>query len=179
MTGLPLLLPMPRELSLASNSYLLEDRRLIILDTPDLQALLFSARRLQACLRADAGLSWEISAAPATSRDQIGVTLSLVPGGVRHPQGYELTIAPAGIHAVAGTAAGIFYAVCTLIQLLQSSFDVSKTDTSILMPAARAGQLPAPSFELPALRISDWPDFPARGDARRQSGSRAGDGHTL
>ena len=146
MTSLPQLLPTPREISLASDSYLLEDRRLIVLDSPDPQALLFSAHRLQASLRADAGLSWEIAASQVTPRDQIGVTLSVVPGGVRHPQGYELTITPAGIHAVAGTAAGVFYAICTLIQLLKSS-----------------PQLRASSFELPALRISDWPDFPARG----------------
>ena len=119
---------------------------MIVLNCPDPQALLFSAHRLQASLRERAGLSWEIAASPAGPSDDIGVTLSVVPGSVRHPQGYELTITPAGIHAVAGTAAGVFYAVCTLIQLLESSFE-----------------LPVSSFELPALRISDWPDFPARG----------------
>ena len=50
--------------------------------------------------------------------EQIGATLSVVEGGTRHPQGYELTITPDGIHAVASTPAGVFYAVCTLIQLL-------------------------------------------------------------
>jgi len=125
MTSLPQLLPAPREVSLASDSYLLADRRLIILDTPDPQALLFSARRLQASLRADGGLSWEIAASSAVPRDQVGVVISVVPGGVRHPQGYELTVTRSGIHVVAGTAAGVFYAVCTLIQLLESSFQSS------------------------------------------------------
>ena len=146
MAKLPQLIPMPRMLSLASGACSLRDHRLIVLNCPDPQALLFSAHRLQASLRERAGLSWEIAASPAGPSDDIGVTLSVVPGSVRHPQGYELTITPAGIHAVAGTAAGVFYAVCTLIQLLESSF-----------------QLPVSSFELPALRISDWPDFPARG----------------
>ena len=146
MAKLPQLLPMPRMLSLASGACQLQDHRIIVLNGPDPQALLFSAHRLQASLRERAGLSWEIAAAPAGPSDDIGVTLSVVPGGVRHPQGYVLTITPAGIHAVAGTAAGVFYAVCTLIQLLEAS-----------------SQLPVSSFELPALRISDWPDFPARG----------------
>ena len=146
MAKLPQLIPMPRMLSLANTACSLRDHRLIVLNCPDPQALLFSAHRLQASLRERAGLSWEIVASPAGPSDDIGVTLSVVPGSVRHPQGYELTITPAGIHAVAGTAAGVFYAVCTLIQLLESSFE-----------------LPVSSFELPALRISDWPDFPARG----------------
>ena len=140
------LIPMPRMLTVASGACLLRDHRLIVLNCPDPQALLFSAYRLRASLRERAGLSWEIAASPAGPSDDIGVTLSVVPGSVRHPQGYELTITSAGIHAVAGTAAGLFYAVCTLIQLLESSLP-----------------LPLSGFELPALRISDCPDFPNRG----------------
>ena len=163
MSNLPQLLPTPREISLASDSYLLEDRRLIVLDSPAPQALLFSARRLQASLRADAGLSWEIAASQVTPRDQVGVTLSVVPGGVRHPQGYELTITPAGIHAVAGDAAGVFYAVCTLIQLLGI-------------------QLPASSFQFrasspPHQRLARLPC--PRGHAGRQPGQCADDGDAL
>ncbi len=63
-----------------------------------------------------------------------------MPGSTRHPQGYELTITPAGIFIVAGTSAGAFYAGQTLIQILTQSRD-----------------------KLPLLRISDWPDFAQRG----------------
>jgi N-acetyl-beta-hexosaminidase len=146
MPDMPLLLPEPRRIARTGGSYLLADRRLIALDSAEPQALHFIARRLQVALGDAAGLAWEIVAGTAAPRDRVGVTLSVVSGGVRHPQGYELTIAPEGIHIVAGTAAGAFYAVCTLIQLVES-----------------ACQLPASSFQLPVLRISDWPDFPARG----------------
>ena len=94
------------------------DQRLIVLDGPDAGALLFSAKRLQAALVEKAGVHWEIVAGNAVPHEQIGATLSVVEGGTRHPQGYELTITPEGIHAVASTPAGVFYAVCTLIQLL-------------------------------------------------------------
>ena len=164
MAKLPQLIPMPRMLSLANTACSLRGHRLIVLNCPDPQALLFSAHRLQASLRERAGLSWEIVASPAGPSDDIGVTLSVVPGSVRHPQGYELTITPAGIHAVAGTVAGVFYAVCTLIQLLESSFELPVSSLRASSPSA----------------ISDWPDFPARGvDAGRQPGSRADDGDAL
>jgi hypothetical protein len=142
---LPLLLPAPRKLSLANEALLLRDHLLIILEGPDPAALLFSARRLQAALQASAGLSWEIGASPAAPASEIGVTLSVVPAGVRHPQGYELTITPEDIRVVACTAAGVFYAVCTLIQTLESSLQPSTSD-----------------LRLPTLRISDSPDYSAR-----------------
>ena len=94
MAKLPQLIPMPRMLSLANTACSLRDHRLIVLNCPDPQALLFSAHRLQASLREQAGLSWEMVASPAGPSDDIGVTLSVVPGSVRHPQGYELTITP-------------------------------------------------------------------------------------
>jgi hypothetical protein len=129
----------------------LRPQGLIVLDGPDAGALLFSAGRLQAALAERAGVRWEIVAsntAPHDHAHRADATLSMVAGGTRHPQGYELTITPAGIHAVASTPAGIFYAVCTLIQLLESG---------------AGGQESGVKGQLPALRISDWPDFPNRG----------------
>jgi hypothetical protein len=57
-----------------------------------------------------------------------------------HPQGYQLTITSLGITIVAADAAGIFYGVCTLNQLLQQY-----------------------QTQLPGVIVDDWPDFPARG----------------
>ena len=153
MPDSPLLLPMPRQFTLTGGAFPLPEKRLIVIDGPDAQVSYFAARRLQTALRETAGRSWEIVASAAAPKAEIGVTLTVVPGGVRHPQGYELTITPEGIHAVAATAAGVFYAACTLIQLLKSSVEPS---TLSLEPSI-------PNPQLPTLRISDWPDFPARG----------------
>ncbi len=149
----PLLLPHPRHLALAGGACSLSGERLIVLDGPDAGVLLFSARRLRAALAEKANVHWEIVAGNAVPHDQIGATLSVVEGGTRHPQGYEITITPGGIHAVASTPAGIFYAVCTLIQLLESG-----------RPWGGGQESDPPSnFRLPALRLSDWPDFSNRG----------------
>jgi hypothetical protein len=61
-------------------------------------------------------------------------------------QGYELEIAADGVTITAPDAAGVFYGVCTLIQMVDSVAAVADG------PAA-----------LPFVRISDWPDFPVRG----------------
>jgi hexosaminidase len=150
-----LLLPQPRHVTRMGGFLSLVDQRLIVLDGPDVGTLLFSARRLQEALRAEVGVAWEIVAGNAVPHQQIGATLSVVEGGTRHPQGYELTITTEGIHAVASTPAGVFYAVCTLIQLL----GIRDRGSGDGVQEAGVGS----NLQLPALRISDWPDFPNRG----------------
>ncbi|MCR4406661.1 MAG: family 20 glycosylhydrolase [Anaerolineae bacterium] len=135
-----LLLPTPRHVLFSQGKFTLAADRLIVLDSADPQTLRFTASRLQWALRDYAGITWEIVAGTAVPRQRMGVTLSVVPGSVCHPQGYELTITEDGIHAVANAPVGIFYAVMTLSQLL-----------------SQCGR------DLPALRIRDWPDFPHRG----------------
>ncbi|MGC8782655.1 MAG: beta-N-acetylhexosaminidase, partial [Anaerolineae bacterium] len=157
-----LLLPQPRLITITDGYLSPADRRLIVLDGPEPAALRFSAGRLQAALREKAGLHWEIVAGNTVPHDQVGVTLSVVEGGTRHPQGYELTITTEGIHAVASTPAGIFYAVCTLIQLLEPASREQLPGVSRLGPARRHREA-LKNHQLPTLRISDWPDFPNRG----------------
>jgi hexosaminidase len=153
MSNLPILLPTPRQMTLGGETMALRERGLIVLDGPDAGALLFSVQRLQAALAEKASVRWEIVASNAAPHDQIAATFSIVERGTRHPQGYELTITPDGIHAVASTPAGIFYAVCTLSQLLESG---ARGQESGVTPAAQ-------TVQLPTLRLSDWPDFPNRG----------------
>lgn len=134
------LLPMPRRIISTGAWFELPDRRLILLDSPVASDLCFTARRLRAALRSRFGLNWEMVASKATPADQIGLTLRIAPN-LSAEQGYRLTITPAGIEIIAAEAAGVFYGIGTLIQLLD----------------AAAG--PA----LPTLAIRDWPDFPVRG----------------
>ena len=162
MSDLPILLPLPRQMAVGDGTLALPQQGLIVLDGPDAGALFFSAKRLQAALAERANVHWEIVAGNAVPHDQIAAILSIVVGGTCHPQGYELTITPDGIHAVASTPTGVFYAVCTLVQLLgvrdQGSGGRSQESgvSSSLQPLTS-------NLQLPTLRISDWPDFPDRG----------------
>lgn len=137
MTNLSLL-PAPRQIARRPGALTITGGRRILLQGPDVAALLFTARRLQDALRAHAAAEWEITAAGAPG--EAGATLVVDPARAAHPQGYELTIDGDGVRVLAGTAAGLFYGVCTLAQVIE-----------------QAGRT------LPALEVADWPDFAARG----------------
>ncbi|MEA3337871.1 MAG: glycoside hydrolase family 20 zincin-like fold domain-containing protein [Chloroflexota bacterium] len=138
-SNLPLI-PVPRQFDLTGDTFQLAPDRLIIIDSIDPQALWFSAQQLQDALRAFAEVRWQIVSGTVVPADQVGVNLSIVPGSVPHEQGYSLTITPGRIDVIASRPAGVYYAVQTLRQLLQQRAD-----------------------SLPALRCTDWPDFPNRG----------------
>ncbi len=136
---LPALLPMPRALSLNDGVCALSETGVIIIEAEHSLALWGVAQEAQASLKA-VGVSWPIIAGLSGAANQMALTLNLTPGSTVHEQGYSLTITSERIDAVAATAAGLFYAVQTLRQLIQLY-----------------GQ------RLPALRCTDWPDFPNRG----------------
>src|SRR5437762_8185835 len=134
------LLPQPRELVFSSGTHRLEDGQRLVLDGAPAQDLLFSAQRLQTALRASAGVEWSLSASEAGPALEIGAVLWVDASRVTQPQGYELTITPNTLSIVAHDPAGVFYAVCTLMQLLEQAGDA-----------------------LPCLQVRDYPDFAARG----------------
>ena len=93
------------------------------------------------------GRSWRTNVSAGScgrgSRDlrfQGGTTITLAPEEGIPAQGYRLRIADDGIDLVAGDAAGAFYGVMTLVQMLRQCEGV-----------------------LPAGEIEDSPDFPSRG----------------
>ncbi len=140
MTSSILLLPEPRASTPLEGTYVFPEKQLILLSAPQPQALRFAAARLQTVLKAHLGLSWEIVASPAVPEAQMGVALRVTPGEVGEPEGYRLQVTPRGIDIRAHDEAGVYYAVCTLNQLLR--------------------QL---TGSLPCMLIRDWPDYPARG----------------
>ena len=115
------LLPQPRQIELLEHAHVLRGDRFILLEGPDPQALRFAAQRCQAALQRACGWQWSLLASPAVPPAAIGLVLHLNPDRVTHPQGYELTIGPEQISIEAHDAAGIFYGVCTLIQILEGS----------------------------------------------------------
>jgi len=135
------LLPAPRHLEMTGDTFALTNGRLILLDSPSPQSLLQAATRFQHTLRDRSDLNWEIVASRAVPLDQIALTLRVTPDR-GHAEGYELIIASDGITIEARDDAGLFYGVCTLIQIVESS--------------------PLRS-SLPTVHIIDWPDLAVRG----------------
>src|SRR5919199_531640 len=135
------LLPYPRSLTPLTGTYTLGPGRRIVLDQMQISGRLLGAvRRLQTALREQVAVIWEASATTTGPENEIGVRLRLAPDQVAHPQGYALRVTPARIEIDARTEQGLFYGICTLIQLIEQH-----------------------GRQLPCLEIADWPDFAARG----------------
>ena len=135
------LLPNPRKITQFEGQYSFQPGKLIQLDSPDPHCLLFTAGKFQQALQTGLELNWQTAAGWAIPKAGVGLSLSIVPHLVMHPQGYRLEITPQGISIRGHDAAGVFYGVCTLNQLLSYAKDNN----------------------LPCLMVEDWPDFPARG----------------
>jgi hypothetical protein len=131
------LLPTPRQVEWRNGNYKLTTKKRIALLGAPAQALRFSAQRLCDALR-QRKIDWTI-AATATG-DDIGVKVLVDSNRINHAEGYELDIAANGIEIIAGSPRGIFYAVCTLVQLIEQQTD-----------------------KLHCVHIVDHPDFPTRG----------------
>ena len=134
------LLPMPREIEYRGGTNPLRDSKFILLDSDKPQGMRFAASRLQDALRKVLSLNWELVASRATPVELVGVRLRIGHVCELKPQGYMLTIMPDVILIEAWNDEGIYYGICTLIQILD-----------------RYGR------NLPCLHIRDWPDFQARG----------------
>ena len=75
------------------------------------------------------------------------IRLRLDPTVLGRPQSYALTIDDMGVTAVGADEAGLFYGICTLIQLIR----------------LRAPRTPKGPMRLPGCHITDWPDVTHRG----------------
>jgi hypothetical protein len=134
------LLPQPRRVERQSHTHALQPDRLIWLDSATPQWLHVAAQRFQQALFDRLHLTWPIVTG-ATATDQVGLALRLAPDRISQPEGYELIIEADRISISAHDAAGVFYGVCTLLQLLHT----------------------LSGSTLPGVRIEDWPDFSVRG----------------
>jgi len=135
-----LFLPVPRRVHVLDGRLQLPENGLILLDAPQPQDLISAAGRFQRALDRFTGLHWTQNASPAVPEERVGLTLRVAPERVPQPQGYRLHVTPEGIIAEGHDPAGVFYGVCTLVQLLEQA-----------------------GAQLPLLEVQDWPDFPARG----------------
>jgi len=135
-----ILLPKPRSVVARSGAYRLTGGSKIICQG-DPESLFPIARRLQRALLESQRISWVLRAGDPGNDDSRGrTTITLAPDNGILTQGYRLRIADEGIDLVAGDAAGAFYGVMTLVQMLRQC-----------------------EGALPAGEIEDSPDFPVRG----------------
>ena len=135
-----ILLPKPRSVVASSGVYGLTSGSKIICKG-DPASLFPIARRLQRAIWENQRVGWTLRAGnPEFYSSRSALTITLAPDQGILAQGYRLRIADDGIDLVAGDAAGAFYGVMTLVQMLRQC-----------------------EGDLPAGEISDSPDFPSRG----------------
>lgn len=127
-----ILLPQPQRLTQSDGSYPLLQSSALSINTPSLR---FSALRLQNIL-ANYGLHREILLNADASNDTGMTVVNRGCGGER----YTMTINAEGVLIEGDSSAACFYAICTLIQIINQS-----------------------GLHLPHLHIEDYPDFARRG----------------
>jgi hexosaminidase len=132
-----ILLPKPRSVISQPGSYVLTGEANITCQG-DPTPLFPIARRLQQALWETERVGWTLHAGTHDSPN--GATITLASEQGIPTQGYRLRISDDGINVVAGDAAGAFYGVMTLVQVLRQC----------------AG-------ELPAGEVEDHPDLLSRG----------------
>lgn len=133
------LVPTPRQVEGFDGVYELADTPLIWLASQVQEA--YRAGDYLATALFDAGIDAELT---ATSVGDPAIALYVEPDLVPQEQGYRIVINRSGIAVTGGSPAGLFYGVCTLIQLVR----IHATEEGV---------------RLPHLQILDWPDFPNRG----------------
>lgn len=139
--SIPILLPPPKTYQALDGAFSIAAGRRIVLNGLPALELLPMGRRLRDAIAARTGVAWSLSGSEAGPVDEIGAVLTVTTEQeVPDPEGYELEIRPTGIEIRASDAPGMFYGVCTLVQLIEQY-----------------------GVALPAARIVDAPDFAHRG----------------
>ncbi len=130
------LVPWPRKSSAKSGVFLLSHGT-SILCRGEPRLLFPTAVRLQEAILETQGMKWDIQ---MKDNPQAGVVIALTNDKSIPAQGYRLSVRKDRISIQAHDAAGAFYGVMTLRQILRQS-----------------------SGSIPCLDIEDYPDFPSRG----------------
>ncbi len=116
-----ILLPKPRSVVARTGAHRLAGGSKIICQG-DPGSLFPIAHRLQRALWENQRIGWTLRAGdPGIYGTRGGTTMTLAPEGGIPAQGYRLRIADDGIDLVGGDAAGAFYGVMTLVQMLRQS----------------------------------------------------------
>ncbi|MEQ4207680.1 beta-N-acetylhexosaminidase [Actinopolymorpha sp. B9G3] len=136
-----MILPQPQHLERRDGAYALTNATTLRADDASGPA----ADALRSALGPATGFTWGPPSDPASAA---GITLTV--DAARHgPEAYSLTVTSDGIEIIGGDAAGVFYGVQSLRQLLPAdAFSSSRVDRT---------------WEVPAVSITDRPRFGWRG----------------
>ena len=139
MDSLPIFLPLPKEITYHSGEFYLQANGLIWLNCEKPVEVMKAASLFKEKLFQREGLQWEIVAGRIPDH-LASMVLQINPQLISHAQGYRIKVSPDRVSIIGHDPAGVFYAIISLLQLLQQ-----KRTT------------------WPCLEIVDWPDFPVRG----------------
>lgn len=131
---LPQLLPTPKSVRAGSDEFNITDRLAVVIDKSCIESALAPARQLCDEIEAACRMRPEISAVAVKNP---AITLSIVKGPA---QGYVLSISAKGVKVAGSDAAGLYYGIQTLRQIVRQT---------------------AP--KLPGLTIKDSPEIGVRG----------------
>lgn len=146
-----MLLPQPREIKLTGESFCLNDLGSVDFSQTSLRPNHPIIERLLAALEPFLQNSPKNNAIGPTPVHTSRLILRIAPHEISHRQGYHLVVDPETILLEVNTEIGLFYGVCTLIQIIEGSTEMRVISSPIQMSC------------IPCLEIHDWPDFPNRG----------------
>lgn len=138
------IIPQPVSISQSQGSFALSAATSIEISSPGLQKV---ADYLSQRLSKSTGFPFKVNQVSSFSNGSIQLKLSSQP---KNKEAYQLTVTPAGIVITGDSAAGVFYGVQTLFQLLPAEIESEK-------------EVKAVTWTVPAVMISDEPRFGWRG----------------
>jgi hypothetical protein len=152
-SNFPILIPQPRHFEWQAGAFDLNTAAVIVLGLNADETHLFPARQLQTAIQTACGFNVAIIKTASLHAQPNAIRLELIKGEAGDPtrdasmgnvtfrkEGYHLAIRSDGVAITAGDAAGLFYGVQTLIQLLRTY-----------------------GRRIPACRCDDHPALPHRG----------------
>jgi len=135
--GSILLLPHPQKLRMSAGRFVLPAEGRICLPPQGDYSITAAGERLISVLGEYGEAAYQLTAYQGSPSAAIRLSFNKA---VRHPQGYALRVSREAVVIEARASAGLFYGVCTLVQLIRQF-----------------------GRRLPCLRIDDWPDIEQRG----------------
>ena len=142
----PAIIPAPAAITMQKGEFKITDKTGIIIPSDD-RAVGLSAELLGSLIKNSTGLNPSITTGSKAEKGSIFMTLN---PEITNDEGYLLVVTPKRIEITAKTAAGLFYAVQTLRQMLPATVEKQGT--------AASGEL-----AVPACIIEDAPRFGYRG----------------
>ena len=139
------IIPQPVSVKESSGAFKITSGTAIEISSPSLTRV---GEFLSAALSPATGLKLKVNTVSSPSNGSIQLKLSGKPGV--NKESYDLAVTPGGVSITADSAAGLFYGIQTLIQLLPNEIESRK-------------EVMNTEWTIPAVTISDYPRFGWRG----------------